>query len=280
MLRRALEMSGQADSIDLGSLGHRTELLCGTIRRHSECPLPPHRQRQPAVTPARTTGGCSQRNGSIHNLLCARRFRTDRNRRPSLRGGDITLDASVSSQFVSALMLASPLMESPLRIATRPTQLLSPYLKMTAAMMTAAGVLPKSTPMVSVSSAAIGLSMPMWSATGSAAAFWYEIAALTAGWVTLPGLREKSARRQSGRLAVRAPGVIRTEFTAEGAGLSATPDLFSRLEADMSDTPDMVPALAVTAALAGIPFELSGVANLRHKGMRPACSLARRTRKK
>ncbi len=71
-----------------------------------------------------------------------------------------------------------------------------------------------------------------------------------------------------------------TEFTAEGAGLSATPDLFSRLEADMSDTPDMVPALAVTAALAGIPFELSGVANLRHKGMRPACSLARRTRKK
>ncbi len=34
--------------------------------------------------------------------------------------------------------------------------------------------------------------MPMWSATGSAAAFWYEIAALTAGWVTLPGLREKS----------------------------------------------------------------------------------------
>ena len=59
-------------------------------------------------------------------------------------------------------------------------------------------------------------------------------------------------------------GVL-TEYTDEGVELSATPDLYSRLEADLTDMPDAVPALAVTACLIGVPFRLSGVGALHHK---------------
>jgi len=266
VLRRALEMSGHADSIDLGASGTALRLLAALY----------------AATPGvrcRLTGSDSLRQRPLAPLVDALRemgasitycvregFAPIEIEGRRLRGGDITLDASVSSQFVSALMLASPLMESPLRIATPGRRSSSPYLKMTAGMMTAAGVPAEVDPDgVSVSSGSYRVVDADVERDWSAAAFWYEIAALTAGWVTLPGLREKSLQGDSLAASLfERLGVI-TEFTAEGAGLSATPDLFSRLEADMSDTPDMVPALAVTAALAGIPFELSGVANLRHK---------------
>ena len=59
-------------------------------------------------------------------------------------------------------------------------------------------------------------------------------------------------------------GVI-TEFGDEGAELSATPDLYNSLDVDLTDMPDAVPALAITAAMAGIPFKLSGVGALHHK---------------
>ena len=56
-----------------------------------------------------------------------------------------------------------------------------------------------------------------------------------------------------------------TEWTDEGAELSATPDFFSRVDLDMGDMPDLVQAVAVTACAIGLPFRLSGVGSLRHK---------------
>ena len=59
-------------------------------------------------------------------------------------------------------------------------------------------------------------------------------------------------------------GVL-TDWTEDGAELSATPDLYSRVDLDMSDTPDLVQAIAVTCCAIGLPFRLTGVSTLRHK---------------
>ena len=104
-------------------------------------------------------------------------------------------------------------------------------------------------------------SEPDW----SAAAFWYEIAALTAGWVTLTGLTEHSIQGDSEEASLFEKLGVLTEFTDEGAELSATPELFNSLDADMSGMPDAVPALAVTACMVGVPFRFSGVGALHHK---------------
>lgn len=184
-----------------------------------------------------------------------------------LAGGRIQIEASVSSQFISALMMTAPLMAAPLELSLRGEVQSAPYIAMTAKLMTeqGSGIVEHDPDKVIVNISALRASTATSEPDWSAAAFWYEIAAITAGWVTLPGLEEKSVQgdRSAAQLFERL-GVV-TEFTTEGAELSASPEVFSHLDCDLSDTPDMVPALAITCAVLGIPFTFRGVKALRAK---------------
>ncbi|MCM1066210.1 MAG: 3-phosphoshikimate 1-carboxyvinyltransferase [Muribaculaceae bacterium] len=184
-----------------------------------------------------------------------------------LSGGSVDIDASESSQYVSALMMTAPLLDAPLTIRLLGTVQSMPYIRMTAAMMQARGaVVDLDRDKVEVDCPAPLKPSDDGEPDWSAAAFWYEIAALTAGWVTLPGLTYASSiqgDREAAALFERL-GVL-SEYTDEGAELSATPDLYNSLDADLCDMPDAVPALVVTCCLAGIPFRLTGLGALHHK---------------
>lgn len=185
-----------------------------------------------------------------------------------LAGGDVTLDARGSSQFASALMMIAPTMLNPLciKLTDEDSQEMSPYIRMTARMMSQRGVEVEieanvikaaNTPYTRLFQDA----EPDW----SAATFWYEIAAVSAGFVTIRDLKSDALQGDRGVEKIYGKLGVATEYDDEGAQLSALPDLYARLDADMSSMPDAVPAVAVTAALIGIPFRLSGVYNLRHK---------------
>lgn len=183
-----------------------------------------------------------------------------------LKGGELTMDSSVSSQFVSAILMVAPTMQSPLTLTLDGETVSMPYIKMTVEMMRRAGIDAEINR--DVITVAPGKYRPYdepverdW----SAAAFWYEIAAITAGWVTLPGLCDKSLQGDAVTAALYPRLGVLTEFEDAAAELSATPDLYSRLDLDMTDTPDLVQAMAVTACAIGVPFRFTGVATLRHK---------------
>lgn len=183
-----------------------------------------------------------------------------------LSGGDISIDASISSQFVSAILMMASTMMSPLRLELKGDCMSMPYITMTVKMMRQCGI------DAEIERDVITVDPGSYTGGGenvehdwSAAAFWYEIAALTAGWVTLEGMKTKSIQGDYALTEIFPKLGVLTEFTDEGAELSATPDIYSRLDLDMSDTPDLVQAVAVTACAVGIPFRLSGVRNLRHK---------------
>ena len=184
-----------------------------------------------------------------------------------LSGGKVDVDSSVSSQFISALMMAAVLMDSPLEIALKGDVQSAPYIAMTGALLNRQGqgeviVEPYS---VTVNISGLDTDFTAPEPDWSAAAFWYEIAAVTAGWVTLPGLEHESIQGDSrAREYFERLGVL-TEFTEEGAELSASPEVYSKLDCDLTDTPDMVPALAATCALLGIPFTFRGVKALQLK---------------
>lgn len=183
-----------------------------------------------------------------------------------LSGGDITVDSSLSSQFISAILMVAPTMSAPLRLKLDGESVSMPYIRMTVGMMQARGIdadIERDT--ITVSPGLYGNTGDAIERDWSAAAFWYEIAAITAGWVTLTGMSEHSLQGDSALAGIFPRLGVLTDFSDEGAELSATPDLYSRLDLDMSDTPDLVQALAVTACAIGIPFRLSGVRNLRHK---------------
>lgn len=183
-----------------------------------------------------------------------------------LAGGDVTLDASASSQFASALALVAPTMERALRIAMGGRIPSMPYLSMTLRMLEARGIDARMEAYTAViPTGTLRPIEPENEPDWTAASYWYEIAAITAGWVTLPGMKDGSLQGDSVLATIGARFGVLTEFTPDGAELSASPDLFSRLDLDMSDYPDLVPALAVTACMVGMPFEFTGVANLRIK---------------
>lgn len=183
-----------------------------------------------------------------------------------LMGGDVTLDASASSQFASALALVAPTMERGLRIAMGGRIPSMPYLSMTLRMLEARGIDARMEAYTAViPTGTLRPIEPENEPDWTAASYWYEIAAITAGWVTLPGMKDGSLQGDSVLATIGARFGVLTEFTPDGAELSASPDLFSRLDLDMSDYPDLVPALAVTACMVGMPFEFTGVANLRIK---------------
>lgn len=183
-----------------------------------------------------------------------------------LKGGKLMMDSSVSSQFVSAILMVAPTMQAPLTLTLDGETVSMPYIKMTVEMMRRAGIDAEINR--DVITVAPGKYRPYdepverdW----SAAAFWYEIAAITAGWVTLPGLCDKSLQGDAVTAALYPRLGVLTEFEDAAAELSATPDLYSRLDLDMTDTPDLVQAMAVTACAIGVPFRFTGVATLRHK---------------
>lgn len=195
-----------------------------------------------------------------------------------LEGGTVSIDATVSSQFISALALVAPLMRQPLRIVLEGDVTSAPYLRMTLEMLRLRGIdaaLEGNDVCIQGNAADIKEASAPVGRDWSAASYWYAIAALSSGWVTLPGLQlgyrlqgDSVAAEIFERLGVISEQDPEDEDSGErisGVGLSASPEVYSRLDLDMSATPDLVPALAVAATMLGVPFQFHGVHTLRDK---------------
>lgn len=183
-----------------------------------------------------------------------------------LNGGAVELDGDESSQYASALAMIAPTLPGGLRIGFGAQMPSLPYLKMTLRMLQNRGVEAYIEAYTAVIDAATIQKKPIEDeADWSAAAFWYSIAGVSAGWVTLPDLHRDSLQGDAVLAEIGERFGVVTEFTEQGVELSATPDIFSRLDMNMADWPDLVPALAVTGALTGVPYVFEGVGHLRHK---------------
>lgn len=189
-----------------------------------------------------------------------------------LKGGHLNIDASVSSQFISALMMIAPTMAEGLTLHLEGDLLSKPYIDMTAELMRRSGadvtfeypheeiiIAPKP-----YNTEGTREAEPDW----SAASYWYELAALTAGFVTLPGLQLPSLQGDSAcsnLFEMLGVTTSESEDVENALEVAPTPEQFSRFEVDLVDTPDIAQTLAVTSAMLGIPFHLRGLQSLRVK---------------
>lgn len=195
-----------------------------------------------------------------------------------LSGASVNIDASVSSQFISALMMVAPLCSAPVTINLVGETASRPYIAMTEALMLRAGAdveFMRDTITINPSSySECDYSIePDW----SAASYWYAISAISAGFVTLADLHLPSIQGDS-RCAelFEMLGVNTAEAEpdddedsdsqpVDGLTVSPSPEQFSRFEVDLCENPDLAQTFAVTAALLGIPFHLRGLASLKIK---------------
>lgn len=186
-----------------------------------------------------------------------------------LKGGDVKIEGAISSQYVSALLMVAPTMTDGLSLKIGGELPSAPYIKMTLQMMEQRGVEAQVGP-DSIDIAPGRYRLPddnFIEEDWSAASYWYEITALSAGSVTLPGLSPQSLQGDARCVEIFERLGVLTERDNDCGGLALTPspDAHSRLELDLSEQPDLAQTLAVTAAVLGVPFRLSGLSSLKIK---------------
>ena len=183
-----------------------------------------------------------------------------------LTGGDISLPASISSQYISALLMIAPTMDRGLTLTLQGDIISRPYINMTLSLMKTWGVdCDFSGNVIKVAPQAYKPTEFKIEADWSAASYWYAIAALSAGNITLTGLQPHSVQGDSHLVQLfESLGVI-THFEDTETTLEPTPDTCPRLNIDLSDQPDIAQTIVVTACMLGIPFSITGLSTLKIK---------------
>lgn len=185
-----------------------------------------------------------------------------------LHGGVVTVDASVSSQFVSALMLVAPHFRNGLSIRLSKNTVSKPYITLTADLLKQFGidvtvqddVVIK--PYQTQTAPDTFLIEPDW----SAAAFWYQLLALAKeGNITLNKLTPNSAQGDAVIADYMERFGISTQYNIQGALLTKNNNYLEKAYYDMLNYPDMVPAMAVLMCALNIPCTFVNVAHLEAK---------------
>jgi 3-phosphoshikimate 1-carboxyvinyltransferase len=179
-------------------------------------------------------------------------------------GGVTRIDASLSSQFVSALLIPSPLWPNGLQL-TVDGLAASPFITMTLRLMERAGI----------SSAVDGnvISVPggqhyeagrmTVEADASSASYFAAAALLCGGRVELRNLKRDSVQGDVKFLDQLARMGATVTWKADSVVVEGT-GAFTGLDVDMSAMPDMVPTLAVLAPFATSPTRIRNVKFIRH----------------
>ncbi|MBF6046094.1 3-phosphoshikimate 1-carboxyvinyltransferase [Streptomyces sp. NRRL B-1677] len=187
----------------------------------------------------------------------------------ALEGGTVEIDASSSSQFVSALLLSGPRFNQGVEVRHTGSVLPSmPHIRMTVDMLRQAGAqvdTPESGGEPNVwrvsPSALLGRDVVVEPDLSNAAPF-LAAALITGGRVTIPDWPERTTQ----------PGdALREIFTAMGgscelteAGLTFTgTGRITGIDADLHEVGELTPVIAAVAALADSESVLRGIAHLR-----------------
>lgn len=197
----------------------------------------------------------------------------------TLRGGQITMNGGVSSQYISALMMIAPLLEEGLELHLEGNLISLPYLRMTTRLMEQFGAVVEWSGQTLKIAPQTYRSVPFTvESDWSAASYWYEIAALARGnaQIKLLGLSENSVQGDAeGRVLFEKLGVSTRPCEHDPQspnGVSATvsggqvkPAATSPLRYDFVNEPDLAQTFVVTCCLLGVPFQFTGLQSLRIK---------------
>lgn len=184
-----------------------------------------------------------------------------------ITGGELEISASVSSQYISALMMIAPFMDRGLVLKLTGKTVSRTYIEMTAGIMREFGA--KVETGDSVIQVFPGDYRPVpykVEADWSGASYFYEMLAVSnGGEICLPGLNGKSWQGDARQTGVWAQLGIETHFLGEQVVLRKKTPEVRRLVYDFVEMPDLVQSFAVACCLLEIPFYFSGVETLRIK---------------
>jgi len=202
-----------------------------------------------------------------------------------LVGGRVDIPGSVSSQFISAILMAAPL--APRRVELRVTgELVSrPYIDLTLHEMREFGAKvfaddkrADGEPLFEVVPARSYRARDYFvEGDASAASYFFAGAAVTGGTVRVEGVGKES--RQGDARCADVLARMGCFVKKDREAITVTGGLLRSVDWNCADIPDVVPTLAVTALFASGRSRFRGVAHLRHKESDRIASVAAEIRK-
>lgn len=184
-----------------------------------------------------------------------------------LTGGKCKVDATVSSQYISALLLIAPLLKKGIEIELVGDPISFPFIKMTLKMLEYFGV------RVKVKGKHIYIAPQNYQpaeltieADWSSAAYLYALAAVNDDVeIELPGLKKDSWQGDAIVAKLMKPFGVDTVYQKNGISIFRTKRKIKKFDYNFKANPDLAPTFAVLCATLKIPFRLEGIHALRIK---------------
>lgn len=182
-----------------------------------------------------------------------------------ITGGKVQVAGDMSSQFVSALLMAAPGALQPTTVEITGTLVSEPYVEMTLKVCEAFGVA-----IEAVKPGVFRLRPQRYRAReysiepdASAASYFFAAAAVTGGKVTVPGLTQSALQGDVAFVEVLRQMGCEVEYGDDG--ISVRGGTLRGVDVDMNAISDTAQTLAAIAPFAEGPTRIRNVAHMRHK---------------
>lgn len=189
----------------------------------------------------------------------------------TLEGGSVEIDAGISSQFISAILMCAPAMILGCELTLKGEPVSMSYIMMTLNMMDQHGaritmeqagedIVIKVMPGMYVNDNVYETVEADW----TAASYWYEYVALTGCPVILKGLSRTSLQGDAALSYLFEVLGVAEHWNEDGSLLlnrSGRPDV-DEYEGDMTETPDLAQTVMATCCGINLPFTLAGLSTL------------------
>lgn len=186
-----------------------------------------------------------------------------------LYGGRIDIDGSISSQFISALLLIAPSFGDELEIVLKGNIVSAPYIKMTIELLKLFGVyisFNENKIKVSSSKFMMDNDQVLVESDWSAASYWYSMVALSENAVVELHFLDKHSLQADSILPVIYHGLgVHTEFIETGVRLTKKKVVEVEFRYDFTNCPDIAQTIAVTCFGLGLKANFSGLQTLKIK---------------
>jgi 3-phosphoshikimate 1-carboxyvinyltransferase len=187
--------------------------------------------------------------------------------RGKLHGGKVTVDGSVSSQFISSILIAAPYAEQDIEITIPTPPASASYLDITIDVMETFGALVKRTGYerftVDNHHRYRGREYAV-EGDYSSASYFFAMAAVCGGRVTVDNLVPVSVQGDRRFLDALASMGCRVSYGSSAVTVERSGDL-NGITMDMASSPDTVQTLCMVAAMAKTPTTITGISHLKYK---------------
>lgn len=180
----------------------------------------------------------------------------------------IEIDGSISSQFISSILMVAPLLPNGLKLRLIGEVGSKPYIEMTMAQMRLFGaevISDWNNNLIVVSPKHYEASNYQVESDWSGASYWYAVVALASdATIKLMGLKENSLQGDSAVVKIMDELGVQSTFVSDGVILSKKASNES-IEIDFSDCPDLAQTIAVVCAAKGVKATFTGLESLKVK---------------